>query len=75
MFDEGRDPVLETSIAKLIAGETVIDVVDKAARVFGGYGYMREYPIERHYRDARYFAIVEGTQEIHQRVIATQLGL
>jgi alkylation response protein AidB-like acyl-CoA dehydrogenase len=75
LFDEGRDPVLETSIAKLIAGETVIDVVDKAARVFGGYGYMREYPIERYYRDARYFAIVEGTQEIHQRVIATQLGL
>ena len=75
LFDEGRDPVMETSIAKLIAGETVLDVVDKAVRVFGGYGYMREYPIERYYRDARYFAIVEGTQEIHQRVIATQLGL
>ncbi|MBW3595355.1 MAG: acyl-CoA dehydrogenase, partial [Actinobacteria bacterium] len=39
------------------------------------YGYMREYAIERHYRDARYFAIVEGTQEIHQRVIARELGL
>jgi alkylation response protein AidB-like acyl-CoA dehydrogenase len=36
---------------------------------------MREYPIERYYRDARYFAIVEGTQEIHQRVIAKRLGL
>ena len=75
LFDEGRDPVEETSIAKLVAGEAALDVTDKAIRVFGGYGYMREYPIERYYRDARYFAIVEGTQEIHQRVIARQLGL
>ncbi|MFN2594544.1 MAG: acyl-CoA dehydrogenase family protein [Actinomycetota bacterium] len=75
MFDEGRSPVIETSIAKLLAGEAAIDITDKAIRVFGGYGYMREYPIERHYRDARYFAIVEGTQEIHQRVIARELGL
>jgi alkylation response protein AidB-like acyl-CoA dehydrogenase len=75
LFDEERDPVEETSIAKLLAGEAALDVTDKAIRVFGGYGYMREYPIERHYRDARYFAIVEGTQEIHQRVIARQLGL
>ena len=75
LFDEGRDPIEETSIAKLLAGEAALDVTDKAIRVFGGYGYMREYPIERYYRDARYFAIVEGTQEIHQRVIARQLGL
>lgn len=75
LFDEGRNPVMETSVAKLLAGEAAVDVTDKAMRVFGGYGYMREYPIERHYRDARYFAIVEGTQEIHQRVIARELGL
>ncbi len=75
LFDQGRDPVEETSIAKLLAGEAVLDVTDKTIRVFGAYGYARGYPIERYYRDARYFAIVEGTQEIHQRVIATQLGL
>jgi alkylation response protein AidB-like acyl-CoA dehydrogenase len=75
MFDKGRNPVMETSVAKLLAGEAAVDVTDKAIRVFGGYGYMREYPIERYYRDARYFAIVEGTQEIHQRVIARELGL
>jgi butyryl-CoA dehydrogenase len=75
LFDQERAPVIETSIAKLLAGEAAIDVTDKAIRVFGGYGYMREYPIERYYRDARYFAIVEGTQEIHQRVIARELGL
>ena len=75
LFDQDRDPVEETSIAKLVAGEAALEVTDKAIRVFGGYGYMREYPIERYYRDARYFAIVEGTQEIHQRVIARRLGL
>ncbi len=75
LFDEGHNPVQETSVAKYLAGEAAIDVTDRAMRVFGGYGYMREYPIERHYRDARYFAIVEGTQEIHLRVISRQLGL
>jgi glutaryl-CoA dehydrogenase (non-decarboxylating) len=75
LFDEGKSPVEETSIAKLLAGEAAILATDTAMRVFAGYGYMREYPIERYYRDARYFAIVEGTQEIHQRVIAKRLGL
>jgi alkylation response protein AidB-like acyl-CoA dehydrogenase len=75
LFDEGREPVEEVSIAKLLAAEAVLGAVDVAARVFGGYGYMREYPIERLYRDARYFAIVEGTSEIHHRVIAARRGL
>ena len=75
MFDDGKNPVMETSVAKYLAGEAAVEVTDRAMRVFGGYGYMREYPIERHYRDARYFAIVEGTQEIHLRVISKQLGL
>jgi alkylation response protein AidB-like acyl-CoA dehydrogenase len=67
--------VTETSVAKLLAGEAALQTVDHAIRTFGGYGYMREYPIERYYRDARYFVIVEGTQEIHQRVISRRLGL
>jgi len=75
LFDQERDPVEETSVAKYLAGETALEVTDRAIRVFGGYGYMREYPIERYVRDARYFAIVEGTQEIHLRVISRQLGL
>ena len=75
LWDQGKNPVMETSTAKLLAGEAGLFVTDKCIRTFGGYGYMREYPIERYYRDARYFAIVEGTQEIHQRVIAKQLGL
>lgn len=75
LFDQGRDPVMETSVAKLLAGEAAVEVTDKAIRTFGGYGYMRDFAIERYYRDARYFVIVEGTQEIHQRVIAAQMGL
>jgi alkylation response protein AidB-like acyl-CoA dehydrogenase len=75
LFDEGRAPVKEVSVAKLLAAEAAIQAVDTATRVFGGYGYMREYPIERLYRDARYFAIVEGTSEIHLRIIARRLGL
>jgi len=75
MWDEGRDPVEETSIAKYLAAEAGLEVTDAAIRTFGGYGYMRESAVERHYRDARYFAIVEGTQEIHLRIIGKQLGL
>lgn len=75
LFDEGRDPVKEVSAAKLVASETCLRVTDRALRTFGGYGYMREYPIERLYRDARYFAIVEGTSEIQKRVLAKTLGM
>jgi len=75
LFDEGRGPVREVSEAKLVAAEAALAAVDAAVRTFGGYGYMREFAIERLYRDARYFAIVEGTSEIHQRVIAAELGL
>lgn len=75
LFDEGRSPIQEVSVAKLLAGEACLGAVDTAIRVFGGYGYMRESAIERLYRDARYFPIVEGTGEIHMRVIARQIGL
>ena len=75
LFDQGRSPVKEVSAAKLVASETCLRVTDRALRTFGGYGYMREYPIERLYRDARYFAIVEGTSEIQKRVLARTLGM
>ncbi len=75
LFDQGREPVKEVSIAKYLAGEAVLAAVDTSIRVFGGAGYVRESKIERLYRDARYFPIVEGTAEIHQRVIAARMGL
>lgn len=74
LLDEGRPAVEEVSQAKLLAAEAAVAATDAAVRVFGGYGYMRDYPIERLYRDARYFPIVEGTSEIHQRVLARDLG-
>lgn len=75
LYDQGRAPIREVSIAKYLAGEAVLEAVDTAVRVFGGAGYVRGSKIERLYRDARYFPIVEGTAEIHQRVIAAQMGL
>lgn len=75
LYDQGREPVKETSVAKWLAGEAVLGAADAAIRVFGGSGYVRGSAIERIYRDARYFPIVEGTAEIHQRVIARQMGL
>lgn len=75
LYDQGRDPVKETSVAKWLAGEAVLGAADAAIRVFGGSGYVRGSAIERIYRDARYFPIVEGTAEIHQRVIAKRMGL
>jgi alkylation response protein AidB-like acyl-CoA dehydrogenase len=75
MWDEGRDPIVETSIAKYLGAEAGLEVTDAAIRTFGGYGYMRESSVERHYRDARYFAIVEGTQEIQLRIISKLMGL
>lgn len=74
MLDQGRPAVREVSQSKLLAAEAALAATDAAVRVFGGYGYMRDYPIERLYRDARYFPIVEGTSEIHQRVLARDLG-
>lgn len=75
LYDDGGSPIKEVSIAKLLAGEAVVDATDTAIRVFGGSGYVRGSKIERLYRDARYFPIVEGTGEIHLRVIASQMGL
>lgn len=63
------------SMAKLYASEMVCRVVDKAVQIHGGYGYMREYPVERYYRDARALRFVEGTSEIQRRIIARSLGL
>lgn len=70
-----RVPVRECAQAKLIASETAVWVVDQMMRVFGGIGFMREAPIERLYRDVRYFQIVEGTTEIQHRILAKELGL
>jgi alkylation response protein AidB-like acyl-CoA dehydrogenase len=63
----------ESSMAKLFASEVAHFVVDKALQIHGGYGYMKEYPIERLYRDQRILEIYEGTSEIQRLVIAGSL--
>lgn len=62
-----------SSIAKLQASETATWVARQAVQVFGGYGYAREYPVERLFRDAKVTEIYEGTSEIHRVIVARQL--
>lgn len=65
----------ESAMAKLFAGDMAMQVTDQAVQLFGGYGYMREYPVERHMRDAKITQIYEGTQQIQRLVIArAQIG-
>lgn len=65
----------ESAMAKLFAGDMAMQVTDNAVQLLGGYGYMREYPVERHMRDAKICQIYEGTQQIQRLVIArAQIG-
>ncbi len=68
--DSGARFSMEAAIAKLFASEMATRVTHKAIQVHGGYGYSREYPVERMYRDARITEIYEGTSEIQRLVIA-----
>ncbi|NUP08947.1 MAG: acyl-CoA dehydrogenase [Polyangiaceae bacterium] len=72
-LDEGERAGAETSMAKLYATEACGRAVDRMVQLHGGYGYSREYPIERLYRDARVTRIYEGTSEIQRLVIAREI--
>ncbi len=72
-YDQGRiDPKL-TSMAKMHAARTAVEVCDEAIQLLGGYGYMTEYEVERFYRDAKITEIYEGTKEIQKNTIAGSL--
>ncbi len=72
-YDQGRiDPKL-TSMAKMFAGKVAVEVADEAIQIFGGYGYITEYEVERFYRDAKITEIYEGTKEIQKNTIASAL--
>ncbi|GAE33602.1 butyryl-CoA dehydrogenase [Halalkalibacter akibai JCM 9157] len=60
-------------MAKLWASRTAVEVAIEAVQVFGGYGYTKEYPVERFFRDAKVCEIYEGTSEIQRMVISKQL--
>ena len=74
MRSEGLPCLSEASQAKLYASELAEWVCSKAIQVHGGYGYLKDYPVERHYRDARITQIYEGTSEIQRLLIARSLA-
>ena len=75
LHDQGQRATLQSSFAKLFAADTVMKVTTDAVQVFGGYGYMKEYPVEKLMRDAKLFQIYEGTSQIQRLVIAKEIFL
>jgi acyl-CoA dehydrogenase len=75
MLDQGRRATLQSSFAKRFAADTAMKVTTDAVQVFGGYGYMKEYPVEKLMRDAKLFQIYEGTSQIQRLVIAKEIFL
>jgi butyryl-CoA dehydrogenase len=73
MKDRGENYTTQASMAKLFSSEMVNRVTAKALQIHGGYGYIKEYPVERYYRDARVFTIYEGTSEIQRIVISNHV--
>lgn len=71
--DNGLPYTKEAAMAKLFAAETAMDVTTKCVQIFGGYGYTREYPVERMMRDAKITEIYEGTSEVQRMVISGAL--
>ena len=72
-FATGKRADMEAGMAKLFATEAAVENALDAMRIHGGYGYSKEYPIERMYRDAPLLLIGEGTNEIQKIIIARQL--
>jgi len=68
--DQGRRHTQEASMAKLFASETAMWAATHAVQIFGGYGYIQDYPVERHFRDAKITELYEGTSEIQRLVIS-----
>lgn len=73
LFDQGKRVSMEASCAKLFASEMVGRVADRTVQIFGGAGYISDYPAERFYRDVRLFRIYEGTSEIQKISIARHM--
>jgi alkylation response protein AidB-like acyl-CoA dehydrogenase len=63
----------ESAMCKLFAASTAVEVTKEAVQIFGGYGYTKDYPVERYFRDAKCMEIYEGTSEIQKIVIARSL--
>ena len=68
--DNGMDPTIAASIAKFYSTEAALQVVNEALQIFGGYGYMKTFPLEKLLRDTRLFTIYEGTSEIQRMIVS-----
>ena len=76
MKKQNHEPYsMDAAMAKLFAADAASDVTRRAVQLFGGYGYTREYPVERMMRDAKITEIYEGTSEVQRMVIASHLGV
>jgi acyl-CoA dehydrogenase len=73
LLDRGRRATLQSSYAKRFAADTAMKVTTDAVQIFGGYGYIKEYPVEKLMRDAKLFQIYEGTSQIQRLVIAREI--
>jgi len=73
LLDQGKRATLQSSYAKRFASDTAMKVTTDAVQIFGGYGYMKEYPVEKLMRDAKLFQIYEGTSQIQRLVIAREI--
>jgi alkylation response protein AidB-like acyl-CoA dehydrogenase len=71
--DAGRKVTRESSMAKLFASEVAVKICDEAVQLFGGYGFIKDYPVEKFYRDVKLCTIGEGTSEIQRMVIAREI--
>lgn len=71
--DQGRKTTLESSMAKLYASEIAVRAAEDAVQIFGGYGFIKDYPAEKFFRDVKLTTIGEGTSEVQRLVIARQL--
>jgi alkylation response protein AidB-like acyl-CoA dehydrogenase len=73
MLDHGQRVTRESSMAKLFASEAAVRIANEAVQIHGGYGFIKDYPVEKFYRDVKLCTIGEGTSEIQRMVIARQL--
>ncbi len=72
-IDQGKGSLLDAAYAKLMAADTAMRVTTDAVQVFGGYGFSREYPVEKLMRDAKVFQIYEGTSQIQRHIISKEV--
>jgi acyl-CoA dehydrogenase len=75
LLDQGKQATLQSSYAKRLAADTAMKVTTDAVQIFGGYGYIKEFPVEKLMRDAKLFQIYEGTSQIQRLVIAREIFL